>query len=146
MRSWLYRWSLSMIFVWFAGTGATSAAEVSAADTAAIRAVVQAQLDAFAADDGKRAFSLAAPGIRKMFGNADRFMEMVRTGYPAVYRPASVSFLKPELAGAAMVIQGLRLTDASGASWRAVYQMQRQPDKSWRIGGCQVVPSDERVT
>ena len=146
MRLWLYRWSLSVVLVWFTGTGSAGAAGVSAADTAAIRAVVQAQLDAFAVDDAKRAFSLAAPGIREMFGNADRFMQMVRAGYPVVYRPASVSFLKPESVGAAVVIQGVRLTDASGASWRAVYQMQRQPDKSWRIGGCQVVPSDERVT
>ncbi len=69
---------------------------VSAADMRTARAVVQAQLDAFAADDAPRAFSLAAPGLREVFGNADRFMAMVRSSYPVVYRPASVAFLVPE--------------------------------------------------
>ena len=40
---------------------------VSPVDTKAVRAVVEAQLDAFAADDAKKAFSYAAPSIRGMF-------------------------------------------------------------------------------
>ena len=145
MRKLLSRRFFAVAIVSLAGLISAHAAGVSAADEKAIRAVVQAQLDAFAADDANRAFSFAAPSIREMFGTADRFMAMVRTGYPVVYRPASVAFLKPELIDGE-VIQGVRMTDANGASWLAVYQMQRQPDKSWRIGGCQVVPSQERMT
>jgi Domain of unknown function (DUF4864) len=145
MLKLLSGWCFAIAVACFASMGGAHAAGVSAADEKAIRAVVQAQLDAFAADDATRAFSFAAPGIRAMFGTADRFMAMVRTGYPVVYRPASVVFLKPELIDGE-VIQGVRMTDASAAQWLAVYQMQRQPDKTWRIGGCQVVPSQERLT
>ena len=65
----------------------------SAEHTTAMRAVIEAQLAAFAADDAARAFSYAAPGIREVFGTPDRFLAMVRSGYPVVYRPASVTFL-----------------------------------------------------
>ena len=57
--------------------------------------VVSAQLEAFAKDDAKRAFSYAAPSIRAMFGTPERFLAMVRAGYPVVYRAAGVTFLHP---------------------------------------------------
>jgi hypothetical protein len=86
---------------------------VSDADMRTARAVVQAQLDAFAADDAPRAFSFAAPGLRAAFGNADRFMAMVRMSYPVVYRPASVAFLVPEWHDREL-IQGVHFTDGQG--------------------------------
>jgi hypothetical protein len=73
-----------------------------------------------------------------MFGNADDFLRMVRTGYPAVYRPASVSFLQPE-PDAKEVVQPVHLTDDQGHAWLAVYRVQRQKDKSWRIAGCVIL-------
>jgi hypothetical protein len=121
------------------------AESVSAEDTKAVRIVVEAQLAAFAADDAKRAFSYAAPAIRDMFGTADHFMEMVRAGYPVVYRPAAVIFLNPEWVQGQLV-QGVQLTDASGALWLAIYRLDRQPDKSWRISGCDVQPSTGKLT
>ncbi|HEY5321885.1 MAG TPA: DUF4864 domain-containing protein, partial [Caldimonas sp.] len=108
---------------------------VSAADTQAVRAVVEAQLAAFAEDDGQRAFSYAAPSIREMFGSPERFMAMVRGSYPVVYRPSAVVFLHPAWVQGQLV-QGVHLTDAGGALWLAVYNLERQPDKSWRISGC----------
>ena len=128
--------------------GAPSAARaepVSAADSQAVRAVVEAQLDAFAADDAKRAFSYAAPVIREMFGTPDRFLAMVRDGYPVVYRPSSVTFLAPEWEEGQLV-QGVHLTDAGGGLWLAIYRLERQPDKSWRISGCDVQPSSGKMT
>ena len=124
---------------------AAHAERVSSADSKAVRAVVEAQLAAFAEDDGKRAFSYAAPSIREMFGSPDRFMAMVRGSYPVVYRPAAVVFLNPEWVQGQLV-QGVHLTDASGALWLAVYQLERQPDKSWRISGCNVQPSAGKMT
>lgn len=118
---------------------------VSAADSKAVRTVVEAQLAAFADDDGKRAFSYAAPSIREMFGSPDRFMAMVRGSYPVVYRPAAVVFLHPEWVQGQLV-QGVHLTDAGGALWLAVYQLERQPDRSWRISGCSVQPSVGKMT
>ncbi len=138
----------SLLFVAAFALFATSAARaerVSTSDAKAVRAVVEAQLSAFAADDAKRAFSYAAPSIREMFGTPDRFMEMVRAGYPVVYRPASVVFLNPEWVEGQLV-QGVHLTDASGALWLAVYRLERQPDKSWRISGCDAQPSSGKMT
>jgi Domain of unknown function (DUF4864) len=118
---------------------------VSAADTRAVRAVVEAQLAAFAEDDGKRAFSYAAPSIRQMFGSPERFMAMVRGSYPVVYRPSAVAFLHPAWVQGQLV-QGVHLTDAGGALWLAVYTLERQGDQSWRISGCTLQPTSGRVT
>jgi hypothetical protein len=129
----------------FLGAAGARAEPVSAADTKAVRMVVEAQLAAFAADDAKRAFSYAAPSIREMFGTPDRFMEMVRAGYPVVYRPAAVIFLNPVWVEGQLV-QGVQLTDAEGGMWLAIYRLERQPDKNWRISGCGVQPSSGKMT
>ena len=127
------------------GAGARALAQpVSEADARAARTVVSAQLEAFAKDDAKRAFSYAAPSIRAMFGTAERFIAMVRTGYPVVYRPAGVTFLIPLRADADLV-QGVHLTDGAGALWLATYRLERQPDGTWRISGCGVQPSTGTV-
>jgi len=124
---------------WAAGPG-----DVAGADARRVRAVVQAQLDAFAAGDAARAFGYAAPAIRAMFGTPERFMEMVERSYAPVIRPASVAFLIPEVSGDA-AIQGVHLTDAAGDVWLAVYRLERQPDRNWRITGCELHESTART-
>ncbi len=119
-------------------------AAVSPSDAKAVQRVIQAQLNAFAADDEKRAFSFAAPGIRTQFGSAETFMAMVRQSYPMVYRPTNVVFQKPVFMGAE-VIQPVVFADADGDEWVATYRMQRQKNKSWRINGCVVAPSAGRA-
>ena len=75
-----------------AACASAPAQELSKSDALAVRGVVTEQLDAFRRDDGERAFSLATAGIRAKFGSSEVFMEMVRTGYPVVYRPSSVAW------------------------------------------------------
>jgi hypothetical protein len=106
-------------------------------DARAVRAVIEAQLDAFREDDAARAFSLATPGIRETFGSAENFMAMVKGAYAVVYRPRSVEFLAPLLAEGEL-LQPVRMTDAEDRAWIAIYPMQRQPDGSWRTNGCQL--------
>ena len=118
---------------------------VGSADAKAIRAVIEAQLDAFAKDDADKAFSYAAPPIQSMFGNPETFLRMVKTGYPAVYRPASVIFLKPEVIDGE-TLQLVQLSDQEGAVWTAAYRMQRQKNQLWRINGCALEKSAGRVT
>ena len=110
---------------------------VSEVDARAARTIVSAQLEAFAKDDAKRAFSYAAPSIRAMFGTPERFLAMVRAGYPVVYRAAGVTFLIPMRVESDLV-QGVHLTDGDGTLWLATYRLERQPDGSWRIAGCDV--------
>ena len=114
------------------------------ADEKGVRAVVEAQLAALARDDAATAFSFAAPNVRETVGTASRFMEMVRKSYPAIYRPASTAFLKPE-DHHGQVIQRVQLMDEGGSAWLALYSLQRQKDKSWRITGCQVIPNKGRM-
>ena len=121
------------------------AAPASAADTKAVRLVIQAQLNAFAADDARRAFSYAAPSIRTMFETPERFLAMVRDSYPMVYRPGAVSFFKPEAVKGG-IVQLVKFSDLDGAEWIATYHLQRQRDKSWRIAGCVIAPADSNLT
>jgi DNA-binding transcriptional LysR family regulator len=125
--------------------GPLHAAGVSAPEASEIRSLIEAQLAAFRADDAERAFSYASPSIRTQFGDAATFIAMVRSGYPVVYRPASVAFLLPESADG-QVIQRVRLTDSNGAAWLAIYSVERQADKSWRINGCVVTRDSGRTT
>jgi len=118
---------------------------VSAADARAVRAVIEAQLEAFRRDDAPRAFSYAAPGIREAFGTPEKFMAMVREQYAVVYRPRSVSFEEPLMAGEDLV-QPVRITDGDGRTWMAIYPMAKQPDGTWRINGCHLARLPARET
>ena len=120
------------------------AAGLTAAQEKSIRAVVEAQLAALARDDAVKAFSFAAPNVRQAVGSAAAFLAMVQRGYPVVYRPASVAFLKPEGKGD-QAIQRVQMVDDSGDAWLAIYSLQLQKDRSWRISGCQVVPNKGRM-
>ncbi len=128
---------IRLLLLALAMSAACTAAEIPDRDAQAIRAVVTAQLEAFAQDDAARAFSYATANIRAQFGSAESFMSMVRTSYPVVYRHRSVQFEKPaNIEGE--VIQAVRLTDNEGHAWLALYPMQRDNDGSWRINGCQL--------
>lgn len=125
--------------------GAARAEDVPASVAIKARAVVQAQLDAFAADDARRAFLLASPGARKHLGSPDNFINLVRKRYAVVYRPASVAFLKPQLIDGVVVL-GVQMTDAQGTAWLATYTLERQPDGLFLIEGCELVENEGRYT
>lgn len=131
---------------------AADAAVLAEADARAVRQVVQAQLDAFAADDAEGAFSYAATSIKTQFGDAAAFMAMVRGGYPMVVRPATVSFFLPRADAAAdgtpaSAQQAVRLRDREGRLWVATYLLERQTGDGWRISGCVVrADSDKSST
>lgn len=146
----------SMLSRWFAwGVGAlwaalllappVQASEVARGDAKAVREVIEAQLAAFAEDDAEKAFSFAAPSIRESFGTAEKFMTMVRRGYPVVYRPTSVRFLEPVMHGDTLM-QRVRMTDDLGAAWMVVYSLERQDDRSWRITACIAARGNGRMT
>lgn len=110
-------------------------AEVGEADRGAIRQVIESQLAAFQRDDGPAAFAHASPMIRQKFGDAGTFMEMVRTGYAPVYRPQKFEFRELIMQGGTPV-QQVYLVGPDGEPVMALYEMQRQPDASWKINGC----------
>lgn len=130
MRLWLLVVVLPFLLV-----QPVRAADAPPADAAAIRAVIEAQLRAFQADDGAAAFAYAAPGIQSIFRDPETFMAMVRGGYQAVYRPREVEFRALTSDGAGWV-QRVLFVGPDGIPVIARYTMERQPDGSWRISGC----------
>jgi hypothetical protein len=137
----------AMVFASVLLGGIFMAEQPQAEDTAnGVREVVQLQLQAFSADDARKAFALADPGIRDKFGDAEEFMAMVRAQYPMVHRPASVMYLKPESDGD-IAFQKVRLTDTEGGAWTVTYLLNRQKEsKQWLISACLVEPDAPRVT
>ena len=97
--------------------------------------IIEAQLDAFARQDGVAAFTHAAPNIRRLFGSPQRFMAMVARNYAPLYRPRAVTFLDAT-DGAQGPVQRVLFTGADGRQVTALYTMVRLDDGSWRIAGC----------
>ena len=118
---------------------------IGGAQQAAIRQVIESQFAAFRRDDGVDAFSYASPGIRTRFGTAETFMHMVRQGYPAVYRSRGAEFLGVRIKDGRPV-QAVRLIGPDGRAVVALYEMEQQPDGSWKIAGVYLLPLDDRTS
>jgi hypothetical protein len=118
---------------------------VSGSDLAEIRTVINRQIEAFRRDDARGAFALASPSVQQSFGTPERFLEVVRMAYRAVYRPAKVAFLDLVVIGGD-VVQQLQLTDRAGGVWLAYYAMQRQEDGTWRANGCHLVQPNRVIS
>ncbi len=111
---------------------AVSAGPANAAN-ADFQRIITEQISAFKADDAAKAFSYAAPDIHRRFPAPDIFMQMVKSGYAAVYRPRSYSFgaVTHELDG--RPTQRVQIVDEQGQLWTALYAFEPQPDGSWLI-------------
>ena len=118
---------------------------VSSADMQEIRAVIHRQIDAFRRDDAQGAFALVSPGVQQAYGTPERFLDVVRSSYRAVYRPQSVAFLELVVMGGD-VVQPVQLTDRSGTLWVAYYAIQRQKDGTWRTNGCHLVQPSRTIS
>ena len=141
--AWTRRWLGCVALIVLVVPGLAGATQLAEPDARAVRQVVEAQLEAFAADDAARAFSYASASIQAQFGDANNFMAMVRSSYPMVVRPAAVSYFQPqvEVGTPAMVSQLVQLRDRDGRLWMATYVLERQTADGWRISGC-VVAAD----
>ncbi|MEM9030757.1 MAG: DUF4864 domain-containing protein [Pseudomonadota bacterium] len=108
-----------------------------------IAAVIERQVQAFQRDDGKAAFAIASPTIQQKFGSAARFMMMVATAYPQIYRADELTFLdRAPFQG--RILQKVLVKDVRGELVTAVYAMV-QIDKMWRIDGCWLLKTGSEV-
>ena len=114
-----------------------SAAGLDELDWTKIQTVIAQQFSAFAEDDAERAFQTATPAVREAIGSSTRFLALVRGAYPMVYRPVEVSFHKPK-EDDGTVLQLVEIKDGDDKSWLALFQLEQQPDATWRIAGCVV--------
>lgn len=104
-------------------------------------ATIQNQLDAFREDDFAKAFAYASPGIKRMFGNPERFGQMVRNGFPMVWRPSAVEFLDFKDEGG-QVSQMVLFRDANGVPIVLEYFMI-ETENGWQIDGVQPVQAPD---
>ena len=102
-----------------------------------IEDTIQSQIDAFLQDDFATAFSFASPNIQGMFGNSENFGQMVRRGYPMVWRPEELRFLElRDIDG--RLWQKVMVRDQSGSLHVLDYQMI-SVDGQWQINGVQLL-------
>ncbi len=111
-----------------------------AQDAAQLKGIVEKQIAAFKAGDARTAYGYAAPTIKRLFPDPDRFIAMVKRGYAPVYNPSSVAFgsLRETARGP---VQEVFVTDAKGQQWLALYSFEQQEDGSWKISGCVLTKS-----
>lgn len=108
-----------------------------------IEQVISAQIEAFLADDFETAFTYASPAIRNAFRTPERFGQMVRNGYPMVWRPSEVEFLSIERRGRGLW-QNVLVRDAEGALHILEYQMILG-EGGWKINAVRVRKADDGV-
>ena len=132
-KFWLWLLGILVLHGFFV-TSETLASEL-AKDNA--KAVIEAQIEAMAIDDWSKAYSYAAPAIRKRFDSPQRFKKMVLKGYKIVYRPRSISFQGVENFGVAPGFV-FHLIGTDGQAARVVYLMIKDEDEGWRIAGVQL--------
>ncbi|MEM7176234.1 MAG: DUF4864 domain-containing protein [Pseudomonadota bacterium] len=101
-----------------------------------IQAVISDQIGAFQTSDLDRAFAHASPNIQRIFKNPGKFAQMVRGGYPMIWRPARWEMLSLENFDGTRV-QIVLFEDQSGDLFEAAYEML-EIDGSWRINGVQL--------
>lgn len=106
-----------------------------------IEGVISSQIQAFLVDDYATAFTFAAPGLQRLFQTPERFGQMVRNGYPMVWRPSRVEFLSLENFDGQLV-QRVLIEDAQGRYFVAEYAMIPS-SKGWQIRAVRIEQAAE---
>ncbi len=126
------------LMVLFATGLAQRPQDVPAQDLETIQTIIKSQIEAFRKDDGLTAYSFASPNIQQVFPNANVFLDMVKAGYPQIYRSLTLEFGRATRASSGEVLQLVSLIGRDGSKAVAAYFMQRQPNGVWKINGVQM--------
>ena len=102
-----------------------------------IQKVIRLQIEAMRKDDWEEAFKYASLDIRRSFGNAKTFQNMVLAKYRIVYQPRLISFKQVKLIKGTPV-QEVYMIDSKGKSAMAMYFMRKDKNRDWRINGVQL--------
>lgn len=153
-RSWIRR--PLPVLVWLAGPLLAAAAERPpptpnpALDPAA---VVRIQLDALAHVDRPVrnaglaiVFSFASPGNQAQTGPLDKFVGMIRRGYPDMLNHRSATLVKTKIDGD-QALQGVEIIDRAGLAHHYVFILSRQHDAPfkdcWMTDGVIIAPGEK---
>lgn len=108
------------------------------------RHIIEQQIQAFLKDDAAAAYAFAAPAIQARYPDKDAFFAMVKKSYQPVYKPGNYAFGRTKTVGdGGMILHELLIEGRDGKDWKAVYQLLRQPDGSYRIGGVLIAPETD---
>ncbi len=130
-----------MKLIWAIMVSCVFATQASSADVQprnqGIEGTIGAQIDALMVDDFATAFGYASSSIKGVFGSPERFGQMVRNGYPMVWRPGEVRYLELRSIDGALW-QKVLIRDLAGRLHVLDYQMIETTD-GWRINGVQLL-------
>jgi len=76
-----------------------------------------------------------------LFGTPENFGKMVQNGYPMVWRPSDMTFLRQKSEGG-VVFQEMRFFDASGTGHAFIYEMVDESG-SWKINGVYKIKAND---
>ena len=110
-------------------------------EKADIQSTISDQLRAFASDNFIEAFTHASPGIKDIFGTVENFSNMVKKGYPMVWRYNNFEFLNLE-----EIPQGysqiVRITDQDDKLFLLKYFMKNVAG-IWKISGVSIIEASD---
>jgi hypothetical protein len=135
IRFW--RFFLLIICLAFFTLSFRPAVSQSKQDIGNIQKVIRLQIEAMRKDDWEEAFKYASLDIRRSFGNAKTFQNMVLAKYRIVYQPRLISFKQVKLIKGTPV-QEVYMIDSKGKSAMAMYFMRKDKNRDWRINGVQL--------
>ena len=110
-------------------------------EKADIQSTISDQLRAFASDNFIEAFTHASPGIKDIFGTVENFSNMVKKGYPMVWRYNNFEFLNLEETpqGYSQIV---RITDQNDKLFLLKYFMKNVAG-IWKISGVSIIEASE---
>ena len=114
---------------------------LSADEKADIQSTISDQLRAFASDNFIEAFTHASPGIKDIFGTVENFSNMVKKGYPMVWRYNNFEFLNLEETpqGYSQIV---RITDQNDKLFLLKYFMKNVAG-IWKISGVSIIEASD---
>ena len=110
-------------------------------EKADIQSTISDQLRAFASDNFIEAFTHASPGIKDIFGTVENFSNMVKKGYPMVWRYNNFEFLNLEKTpqGYSQIV---RITDQNDKLFLLKYFMKNVAG-IWKISGVSIIEASD---
>ena len=138
------RWVVAVVLLHSSSVFAAENSWPTAKDWSDIRQVIQTQLDAFQRDDGEASYALAAPSVKQRFPTPEAFNKMVRDNYSPIYNLREVKFLTPSIAQG-RILQGIQFLSEENQLLLAVFTLERQEDKSWKIKACDLMPVESKI-
>ena len=82
--------------------------------------------------------------MKQRFPTVEAFSKMVRDRYTPIYNPRELKFLTPSIVQGRFM-QGVQFLSDENQLFLAVFTVEKQEDKSWKIKACELIPVESRT-